>query len=143
MDSEKKYIVPEGMLKATQNSWMIFADYPADPSRVRTTILPVLEAAACWLDGELEKMIKDDPYQNDRFYRSETLNENAVRSGFNKALTEVRSMFISPEVVLSPVAKRMIKSMRGVTLTPADADAIVKELSYVAHGWNRRGENAK
>lgn len=27
--------------------------------------------------------------------------------------------------------------MRGVTLTPEDADAIVEELGHVAHGWNR------
>lgn len=38
-----------------------------------------------------------------------------------------------PEI--SQAAKRAIECLQGCTLTPADADEIVKELGYVTHGW--------
>lgn len=47
--SEMKVLVPEGMLKAAQDVWMIFADYPCDPSRFRQTVLPSIAAALRWL----------------------------------------------------------------------------------------------
>jgi hypothetical protein len=37
----------------------------------------------------------------------------------------------------SHIRKNIINQIRGVTLTPEDADAIVEELGHVAHGWNR------
>ena len=36
---------------------------------------------------------------------------------------------------LSIAARRAIDCFKGCTLTPEDADAIVQELGYVAHGW--------
>jgi hypothetical protein len=41
-------------------------------------------------------MVKGDPYINDTYYRTETLNENSVRTGYNKAIAEVRRMFLAP-----------------------------------------------
>ena len=38
-----------------------------------------------------------------------------------------------PEI--GEAAKNAIRCLQGCTLTPADADEIVKELGYVAHGW--------
>ena len=40
-----------------------------------------------------------------------------------------------PEI--SQAAKRAIQCFHGCTLTSADANAIVKELGYVTHGWER------
>jgi hypothetical protein len=37
---------------------------------------------------------------------------------------------------LSKTAEKIILQMRGVTLTPEDADAIVEEIGHVAHGWS-------
>lgn len=50
------------------------------------------------MDGELEKMIQDNPYANDIYHRSESMSENYVRTGYNKAIREVRSMFLAQEV---------------------------------------------
>jgi hypothetical protein len=38
------------------------------------------------------------------------------------------------------VAEKILLQMRGVTLTPEDADAIVEELGHVAHGWGKKVE---
>ena len=39
-----------------------------------------------------------------------------------------------PEI--SQAAKRAVQCLQGCTLTPTDADFIVKEVGYVAHGWD-------
>lgn len=44
-----KITVPPEMLKAAKDAWMICADYPCDPERFRSTVLPVLEASLRWL----------------------------------------------------------------------------------------------
>ena len=88
--TDKRYIVPEGMLQAGR---AVYSGYVTAEEGARV----ILEAALRWQDGELEKMIQGDPYANDRFMRSETLNENACRTGFNQAIHEVRRMFLAPE----------------------------------------------
>jgi hypothetical protein len=45
--SERRVIISEEVLRAAQDTWMIFGDYPVDPSRFRRTVLPVIEAAIC------------------------------------------------------------------------------------------------
>lgn len=88
--TDKRYAVPEGMLQAGR---AVYSGYVTAEEGARV----ILEAALRWQDGELEKMIQGDPYANDRFMRSETLNENACRTGFNQAIHEVRRMFLAPE----------------------------------------------
>jgi len=41
---------------------------------------------------------------------------------------------------LSRTAENILLQMRGVTLSPEDADAIVEELGHVAHGWRKKVE---
>jgi hypothetical protein len=38
---------------------------------------------------------------------------------------------------IGPRAQSILLRMRGVTFTHAEAEAIVRELSFVAHGWSR------
>jgi hypothetical protein len=42
------------------------------------------------------------------------------------------------ESTSSKVAKNILLQMRGVTLTPEDADEIVEELGHVVHGWDKK-----
>jgi uncharacterized protein (DUF697 family) len=44
------------------------------------------------------------------------------------------------EYKLSATAKNILQQMRGVTLKPEDADAIVEELGHITHGWVKKVE---
>ena len=48
----------------------------------------------------------------------------------------IRRMYLAPEV--GPAAKLAIDVLCGVTLSPADADAIMEQVACVAHGWVRK-----
>ena len=56
----------------------------------------------------------------------------------NHEVGTILTLFISirNKPKIGEVAKRAIRCFQGCTLTSADADEIVKELSYVAHGWS-------
>jgi hypothetical protein len=105
--SEKKIVVPEGMLNAYTDAWVkAMGEVPMASGMSLSEMMQTrqvwqmrkaLEAALRWLSDELEKMIQDDPYINDCYFRSESLNENAVRSGYNRAIREVLKMFLAPE----------------------------------------------
>ena len=88
-----------------------------------------LEAAMRWLAVELEMMIKNDPYENDRYLRSETMNENAVRSGFNKAVQSVRRIFSSPP----NNAHKFIAKLTGYTFSPEEAAEIKVSIDTATH----------
>jgi hypothetical protein len=45
-------------------------------------------------------------------------------------------MFVTPEPEVGQAAKRVMQNMMGCTFTPAEADAILKQLGYAAHGWS-------
>jgi len=109
----KKIVVPEGILSAVITAigkkrlerfdHLAQRDGELWPAE---TIQITLETALNWLSDELESMLKDDPYLSDH-YRSESLNENAVRTGFNNAIRTVRSIFVAPE----PEAPEQVKDL--------------------------------
>ena len=47
-----------------------------------------------------------------------------------------------PEPEARSFVRDIIERFRGVTVTPHEADAIVEELGFVAHGWSR-GQQSK
>lgn len=83
---ERKIVVPEGMLNAA-----IKSDHYGWPHQA-------VLAALRWQDEQLEKMIQNDPYANDQYYRAESMNENANRTGRNNAVREIRRMYLVPIV---------------------------------------------
>lgn len=126
--SEIKYVVPAGMLKAAAKATNGF-----DPEG-HLMYLPVL-AAVEWIGDELEKMVKKDPYFNDPFGRSESMSENSVRTGYNKALREMRSLLLDPEPI-EDYADRILKNASpGYTPTHAELDKIWNHIFRAGHGW--------
>jgi hypothetical protein len=119
-----KIVVPEEMLKAVADGIGV----GVEPCR------RILEAALRWL---LENPIV--PSNEQRYELTVNARNLDVPSTqrFQNMIAEWQSrMFLAPEQEISPAAKRAIECFHGCTLTPEDADAVVKELGYVAHGWS-------
>jgi hypothetical protein len=125
--SDKKILVPEGMLTTVE-----FVALGRTMPRGGSILSDILEAALLWLDDELDRLVKGDPYINDSFcfYRSETLYESAVRSGFNKAIAEVRRIFLSTE----PEERNVFQLLKGRTFTQEEADMVYDYVQRSVHG---------
>lgn len=134
--SKTKVKVPDGMLKAAINA--------IQPSVLIGTMNVALEAALLWQDGLLEKMVQGDPYEKDQYMRSESLNENAVRTGFNKAIANIRRMYDAHEPEVPEEIADLISKYEDVN---SGGDAL---LIAMARGHNadileafRRGKESK
>jgi hypothetical protein len=127
--SEKKIVVSKGMLHAARSVFYVGND-PVDEQRKR------LEAALRWWsensNGPTVEQVRE-------FGGWAYGHEDQIITGI--AMWQSRC-FLEPEPVISPFAKSIIRSFRGVTLSPEDADAILEELGHVAHGWNRYEKDA-
>jgi hypothetical protein len=75
--SEKKIVVPEGMLQAAIHSDCMDEIENIDEEKM-------LEAAMRWQDGELQKLVKPSP-------------RNECQASYNMAIDDVRRMFIAPD----------------------------------------------
>jgi hypothetical protein len=185
--SEKKIVVPEGMLEAALDGLGIEI-IKARRQYVKDT----LEAALHWLsenpivptEKQIADLAKTMPYEDSgngnvlavavvewqrrMFLAPEPEDDprGAVSRLFHKLWTASvgiegydkdqwskmdtllhRAMYPiapspepdAPETEIGQAANRVILNIKGCTFTPAEADAIVEELSHVAHRWDRRG----
>ena len=132
----KKYVVPEGMLKAVIEHHPSKGNIADDPHLMSTTTLNAcLEAAIRW---QAENPPKASMKQLQEMF--EKVDQGNGGTYIPSCLEEwIRRMYLAPEPEFNPATKSILLSMRGVTFTPAEAEAIVEELSHVAHGWDRRG----
>jgi hypothetical protein len=126
---EKKYVVPEGMLRAVDE------EFPSvgKASEVERGLL----AAIRWLDGELNKITKKRETVGD-FMRSPFLADSYQDNGYNLAIRDIRRMFLAPE----PEVPEAVKSL----LCNEGADAI--QTPRDIYNWNiieayRRGQFSK
>jgi hypothetical protein len=123
---EKNIVVPEGMSKAFLRKANHFGSKWDD-----RVLLEMLSSALRWLSY-------NPVTPNDKQYRKLHADFEGKSLGWGMfALLEwQRRMFLAPEPELNPVAKRILDSMRGSTLSPADADAIIDGLKFVTPGWD-------
>jgi hypothetical protein len=124
MDGKIK--VPEGMLTAGNDAVMSQSCCPC--STCVGNREAILEAALLWLS--------ENPIVPTVAQWSDIYHNSDARSARWRCVEWQRRMFLSPEPEVGQAARRIIDGMRGCTLTPADADAIVEEVSRVSHGWS-------
>ena len=115
--------VPEGMLKATENAISTDASYFDRES--------IIEAALRW---QSENPPVPTQEMAEALYADALANkaQNTHIASFVCVLW-IRRMYLAPEP--DQAANRVIRSMSGCTFTPAEAEAIVEELSHISHGW--------
>ena len=78
----------------------------------------------------------EPPNENEICEIGAHLRDGGLRVSNSDVGTILARFFASrnkPEI--GEAAKRAIRCFQGCTLTPEEADEIVKELGYVAHGW--------
>ena len=116
--SEQRYMVPEGMMKAAIDGLGVEIIQAR-----RQYVEDALHAAILWQETELAKLVQVDPYINDRFYRSESMNENAVRTGYNKAIGDIRRMYLVPITDVGVVLQMMLDNVDRVNIPiPTEVD---------------------
>jgi len=139
--SVKKIVVPEGMLKAA----MAVADEAWDNGEIgrslvgetpwKKTSRVILEAALRWLIGELPlPSLQDDEYSGPEWTK-----------GYNRAMEDVRRMFLAPEPEVPECLEGMMFSSHdiGLHLKNADADNLSNHLnSYILEAY-RMGRESK
>ena len=140
--SEKKIVVPEGMHRAAVERLLLYENFRVDAFEPNTSTPEqqangrasvVLEAALRWqsnrspdISPELLGMLADDA-------------GTCQKTAYDIVDMALRRMYLAPEPEIGSVAQDIIDRMRGVTLSSMEADAIVDELSRVAHGWSSHG----
>lgn len=122
----QKIKVPEGMIEATEKAWMVYVADDIEHRRI------VLEYALRWLLEQKELQLQSDPYSD--ALRSESMGEYDRRSGRNKAVADMRKMFIGDEPRDNPVVRGVVDRFRGVTLTRDEANYIIDQINMVTHG---------
>jgi hypothetical protein len=128
--AEKKYVIPNGGCDAAFKAVGDLKPLKGWGKITEAqTILEALKAFIRWQDDELAKMIKGDPYLNDQPYRSESLNENDVRTGFNKAIRMVRRIYLAPEPEVPEEIKDLLieDTLDGTTCRAANSNTRVIE----------------
>jgi len=138
--SEKRIVVPEGMLKAAIDAVWGERGVGYQSTRGEGDIKACVEAALRWLSEYpiVPTAAEALTLLQDRVASGHLSNKEycAIPSTTIRCLIREwqRRMFLAPEPEISPVAKKVIQSFMGCTLTPEDADAIVEQVSYAAHG---------
>lgn len=88
-----------------------------------------------WKDACMEKTLAL-PNENEICEVGAMIRDAGLRIS-NSDVSIILSKFVymrnQPEICTA--AKKAVQCFQACTLTPADADFIVKELGYVAHGW--------
>ena len=140
--SESRVVVPEGGLEAAvAAAWKhIGFDYPQASPRIQKEIedgyRAGLEAFVRWLSenpmvpthSEVNSILAMVQFQSLRGTSLDGLQDFA-------AMWQRRMFLAPPEPEVGQAAKRVMENMMGCTFTPTEADAILRELSFVAHGW--------
>lgn len=123
--SERKYVVPEGMLKAATAGRMAVVDSflrEMGQTAFNFTLanMPSVETDRAIVEAAMLWLISQNP----------DVGESA------EVGTWLRRTFLAPEPEIRTFVKKLADGYRGVTLTPQEADFIVEQLRYVAHGWD-------
>ena len=140
--TENKYVIPSGGCNAAFKAVGDLKPLKGWGKITETqTILETLKAFIRWQDDELAKMIKGNPYLNDRFYRSESLNENNVRTGFNEAITMVRHMYLAPEPEVPEEIQDLLYSHTIGAYRPEGTEALDQIDGRIIEAY-RRGQKA-
>ncbi len=129
---EKKIVVPEDMIRAACKGTFVGQDIRWSP----TVCHRILESAMRWLS---ENPIVPTEAQTDAM-AGHFSSDDSLFGTFARwfAVEWQRRMFLAPEpdvLVSSPAAERIVRSMRGVTIRPWEAEIILSELVSVSHGW--------
>ena len=133
MTTQKKIKVPEGMLKAARDG--ISASVEKYGFGASEAVGMCLKAALLWLSENPISPTIDQIGQMEKAQVEGRIPRPPI--SLIGIITEwQRRMFLELEPEISPTAQTIIRSMRGVTLSPSDADAILIEIFRVAHGWN-------
>jgi hypothetical protein len=134
---KKKIVVPEGMLKAAS----IRSDVKGLLAIDRLEL--ILEAALRWLAENPVVPTKEQAKDVAQSLLPDFEDRDNVERAILVLVEWQRRMFLEPGPEVSPFVKQVIQSFRGRTVAPHEADEIVKELGYVAHGWDfgRKREN--
>jgi hypothetical protein len=131
--SESRVVVPEGMLKAAKESE---EEYLRDNQSRDVCREVILEASLRWLSenpmfpthSEVNSILAMVQFQSLRGTSLDGLQDFA-------AMWQRRMFLAPPDPEVGQAAKRVMENMMGCTFTPTEADAILRELSFVAHGW--------
>lgn len=145
--SEKKIVVPEGMHRAAVERLLLYENFRVDAFEPNTSTPQqqasgrasvALEAALRW---QSKNPIVPTPEQMAQLKMSSfDWSENEAPTMEEFIAEWQRRMYLAPEQEIGSVAQDIIDRMRGVTLSSMEADAIVDELSCIAHGWSKHGQ---
>jgi hypothetical protein len=141
--SEKKYVVPQGMLDAAVSAAYEHnagtEESSTRPGKVRddirASVQSSLEAALKW---QAENLQIPTPRQTEEILKTLDWKGHRVCSDpphwvvAGVVAEWHRHMYLEPEI--RPHIRTMFA---GLTLTCAEADYIVEELNRVAHGWSK------
>lgn len=128
--------IPEGMLNAASEAIYkarggLSNFYAISATQVRDV---TLEAAICWLDGELEKLVQHPYPTSGEFYIQPSIAEDYGRRGNNKAIESIRRMYLAPEPEVPKEVKDLLVS--GFDVSSGETDSRILE-AY------RRGKESK
>ena len=138
--SEKRYAVPEGMLKAAENAALSGMPMPRGGS-----LLPkILEAALRVLDGELETLSSSYNVQFGSHSEAAVNRFSDRRKGKMQAIEDVRRMFLAPE----PEVPEAVKDLGCTPEQLATLDGVNKEIAIrannaIAEAYRRGQKGAK
>ena len=135
--SKKKIVVPKEMMKAVET---VVEGELSCGGNGKTVAIVSTKTALRWLSENpivptveqlrvLRYATADADWQTDFSQRCINLMEEWQRQ-----------MFDAPEPEVSPIVAKVALALQGCTLTPGEADAVVDEVSRVAHGWNHPGK---
>jgi hypothetical protein len=128
---ENNIVVPEGML----NAFLRMENHIGSKWDDRV-LREMLSSALRWLSENPIMPTKEQCLEMTTTNRRATFGTDGWEWLKHGATEWQRRMFLAPEPELNPVAKRILDSMRGSTLSPADADAIIDGLKFVTPGWD-------
>ena len=139
--SDNRVKVPTGQLEAALMDrghlfCMQASQQPLSESQYCQLVKEILKAGNRWLSenpivpthSEVNSILAMVQFQSLRGTSLDGLQDFA-------AMWQRRMFLAPPEPEVGQAAKRVMENMMGCTFTPAEADAILRELSFVAHGW--------
>jgi hypothetical protein len=121
----KKIVVPKGMLEA------FFDEAHDGPQWSESEVKDMLAAALGWLS---ENPIVPPFNVTEAYEGSLSLDVPRKAAMARWAIEWQRKMFFGTEP--NPAVERIRRLLSGSTLSPEDADEVVRELGYVTHGWD-------
>jgi hypothetical protein len=128
--SEKKYVIPEGMLKAWENAYYDI-EGKLHSGSFKSGYVRALEAALCWLDEELGKSDGIAP-----------MLSGTYQDGWVGAWRHIRRLFRAPEPAVPEEIKDLLYSeaVRVGCKDPQEASRFITESDRRVLEAYRRGQ---